>query len=159
MEQEQMTNHAYMVELAKYRDMLKQKENELIKKYYKEALISPNDLAKLKILSQGKMAGFSADMDLKTAYEDYLYLKNFVRYPNFKRRGYSEPIYIYNKKIMTYLNWLLKINKDKGLKFKFKVCWNEVDFTKKYIHGTSLNYLVNITKPNYIEARLCREHV
>ena len=85
-----MTKHSYLVELAKYRDLLKKKENELIKRYYEEALISPTDLAKLKRLSQGKMAGFGSDMDLKTAYDDYLYLKNFIRYPNFQKKGYFQ---------------------------------------------------------------------
>lgn len=148
-----MKNYNYSVDLSTYKNLLKQKEQKLIKKYYNASSIPIEELNKLRNLSQGKKVKFSS-VELKEACNVYLYLKNFLTLPNFIKNGYSAPICIRHQKTMTYLYWLLKINGEEHLKFTFKVHWNELPLSKVNSTKTRLPILVNITKPKYIEVRL-----
>lgn len=128
----------------KYENLLKTREQIAINEAFEAKYISEEDK---KVLGSSSLKytygeNKTSNNALKNAINDYNYLTK-----QFKKKGKTQPVYIYNYKSMSYL---FLLNQKKNFPINFTIVWNEIEINKSPYINYSIEQLAYQTELDYI---------
>lgn len=147
----------YLEERKKeYQKLLKEREDNILKEASNFNLLSKEEYEVLTRSTPKKLKDkcFSFNNGLKAAIHDYSYLISKTEKPQYKKKGITPVIYVYNNKVITYL---LCLNSIKQYPIHFNFFWEEKDINNKIFVNHPVKELASYTDIDYIECNFDKE--